>query len=81
MKNGIYEIVIHGWQCFYKYENSNFYLPEYSSKKGYFWQLTVLCPERIKKLVDITEMSDGIPETLLLTQESFSRIRRGISER
>jgi hypothetical protein len=78
MQNGTYETFVHGWQSFFKYEDGLFYIPDHSSKKGYYWQLTVLCPERIKTLVDITGASDNDVETLLLSQEAFSRIRRGV---
>ena len=74
----ILEANIHGWKQFYMYDNNKYYIPDYSSKKQYYWCETIVCAERAKTFVDITGESDGLAETLYLTEKCESRIRRGV---
>lgn len=45
MIDGIYRIMVHGWLCYYKFENNKIYYPDYSKGK-YVWQRTIVDRDR-----------------------------------
>ena len=50
MNNGIFHIMIHGWSCFYKFDDGVFYYPDLSKGK-YVWQRTIIDPDRASKML------------------------------